>query len=459
MKNYLLLFLLLSSCCAAAQTAAVFSNTNAVYQDNIRSVKCHISEFPLSLPIVEMGKGGSISLHFDDTDAEMKRYLYSLTLCNANWQPSDLADFEYLTGFNENLIRDCQLSVSTLYKYTHYYLSLPNADIKWTKSGNYLLKVYEENNEKTPVLSRRIMVSEPKMQILATMVPPAGSGKTQTHQEIDFKLFHRSMTVSNPKIEISATVLQNHRWDNAITGIRPFFIYQESMDFDYQDLISFPASKEFRVLDMRNFRFKSEFVESILRYRDGYGVKLLPEKKRVNEVNFFYRDANGGFLIENSDDVNRIRDIGYSAKLQNDSWNIRGTGPGKTLYSLNTSNLTPDYAMVSFTYDRPTEFNDADLYVLGEFNDWQPSEANKLTYDAEQRAYKTNILLKQGYYNYTYAVVHKEYPNALDTEETEGNYYETDNEYSILIYYRPFGERYDRLIAVSSFSSTATRGK
>ncbi len=459
MKNYLLLFLLLSSCCAAAQTAAVFSNTNAVYQDNIRSVKCHLTGFPLSLPMIDINGGGSISLHFDDTDAEMKRYLYSLTLCNANWEPSDLADFEYLTGFNENLIRDYQLSVNTLYKYTHYYLSLPNADIKWTKSGNYLLKVYEENNEKTPVLSRRIMVSEPKMQILATMVPPAGTGKTQTHQEIDFTLLHKGTTVRNPKIEMSATVLQNHRWDNAITGVRPFFIHEESMDFDYQDLISFPASKEFRVLDMRSFRFNSQFVESILRYRNGFGVKLFTEKKRVNEVHFFYRDANGSFIVENSEDPGVVNSVSGGTNLLTNLLNINSPNQSTRNSNPNTSDFTADYAMVSFTYDRPTEFSNADLYVLGEFNDWKPSEANKLTYDAEQRAYKTNILLKQGYYNYTYAVVHKEYPTALDTEETEGNYYETDNEYSILVYYRPFGERYDRLIAVSSFSSTATRGK
>ena len=347
MKNYLLSFLLLSSCCAAAQTAAVFSNTNAVYQDNIRSVKCHISGFPLSLPIVDISGSGSISLYFDDIDAELKRYTYSLTLCNANWQPSDLADFEYLTGFNENLIRDYQLSVSTLYKYTHYYLSLPNADIKWTKSGNYLLKVYEENNEKTPVLSRRIMVSEPKMQILATMVPPAGSGKTQTHQEIDFKLLHKGVTVSNPKIEISATVLQNHRWDNAITGIRPFFIYQESMDFDYQDLISFPASKEFRVLDMRSFRFNSQFIESILRYRDGFGVKLFTEKKRVNEVNFFYRDANGGFIVENSEDPGVINSVNGGTNLLTNLLNINSSNQSTRNSNLNTSDFTADYAMVS----------------------------------------------------------------------------------------------------------------
>ncbi|MFQ5446781.1 MAG: DUF5103 domain-containing protein, partial [Saprospiraceae bacterium] len=244
--------------------------------------------------------------------------------------------------------------------------------------------------------------------------------KSRTHQEVDFTITHKGFEIRNPRQELSVTVMQNGRWDNAITDLKPLFSRAEEQVFDYQDKIVFPAGKEFRYLDLRSLRYGSENIQYVDYINDHYEVSLYQDKKRSNGGYREYEDINGNFVIETLDEDN--------------------------------NDLESDYANVLFTLKSPGEMYDYDLYIFGGLSDWQLRPDCRMVYNPAVNAYVGKLLLKQGYYNYLYAAVNKA-TGEIDFEETEGNWFEAKNNYTILVYYRPFGSRYDRLIGAYTFSS------
>lgn len=395
---------------------------NQVFEPNIKSVRFHLDGLPLSYPIIELGSGSQFLLAFDDLDEEeeSKNYVYSLIHCDADWRVSDLSEMEYLDGFSEDLIRDFDFSFNTRKLYTHYRLTLPNRNVNWTRSGNYLLMVFEDEEEKRLVLTRRFMVVEPVFSIEARLTNTADVGKSRTHQEIDFSVFYNGVNVRNPMTEVKATVLQNGRWDNALVGIRPKFLRTDQLIFDYQDAIVFPAGKEYRFLDIRTLQVQVEKIAGIDRYNDRWEVQVVPELSRLQAPYFYERDINGKFVIETKDDRN--------------------------------DELESEYVYVFFTLDVPAPLLDQDVYLFGEMTDWSMKPEYRLVYNDLNTSYVGKVLLKQGFYNYKYVTVHPEKPDSADEEQLEGNWYEAENEYVILVYYRPFGQRYDRLYAARTIA-------
>jgi hypothetical protein len=397
-------------------------NYDYVYVENIKSVRFHLDGLLLTYPIVDLGSSTPLVLSFDDLDGDVKDYSYRLIHCDRDWQPSQLNTMEYLEGFTEELIDNFQYSFKTVQIFTHYRLFLPNNDMRWTISGNYLLAVYEDEGDKVPVITRRFVVVDPKIQIQPRLVRPSQVSKSRTHQEIDFSVDHQRLDIRSPQIEVRAAVLQNGRWDNAVTDLKPFFTRANELVFDYQDKIVFPAGREFRYLDLRSLRFRSENISAIESYRDGYEVILYKDEKRTNQSFFTREDINGKFVIES--------------------------------YDQQDFDLSGDYADVLFTLYSPAELG-GDVYLLGAISDWRPKEAFKMVYNPAINGYVAKVLLKQGYYEYAYGVMPDvEGVRTLDLSETEGNSYETQNDYTILVYYRPFGSRYDQVIGAVTFDTT-----
>jgi hypothetical protein len=360
-------------------------------------------------------------LSFDDLSGEeYKDYVYTIQHCNANWEPSSLLEAEYIDGFTEELIENYEYSFKTKTTYTHYSLYLPNEDMTFTKSGNYLLKVYENEAEKRLALTRRFMVVEPLVSVIPDVVRPAMVSKSDSHQEIDFRITHKGFEIRNPRQELSVVVLQNGRWDNAVTGLQPMFSRQEEQIYDYQDKVVVRAGKEFRYLDLRSLRYPSENVEFI-DYNNGvYDVTLRMDKKRSSSGYLEFEDINGNYVIESLDD--------------------------------NDHDLRSDYANVLFSLYSPSPMTDQEVYIFGALTDWELKPAFKMVFNPAISAYVAKVRLKQGYYNYIYAALPKG-KKAPDFEETEGDWHETRNTYTVLTYYRPFGGRFDRLIGVYNFSS------
>lgn len=418
---------------------------NQVFDEDIHTVQLTLAGSQLSLPIVDLNAGkGSLRLNFDHMGEDFMDYKYTLEHCNSDWQPSDLNYSEYVDGFTDDRITAISNSFNTISTYTHYTLGLPNSNIKWTKSGNYLLKVYDYYKDEL-VLVRRFVVVERLWSIDASFVRTGLSEKKDSWHEIDFSVFLQGMRITLPQKEVKAVILQNGRWDNAVGPIPPYLNLIEKLSFDYHDKIVFPAGKEFRFFDMRTFQVRGEGVKIITEKPQYYEVTLKTDDSRFEHQINYRIDANGRFVIQNLD---RNQDRGANYGL-----NALDLPNLLTLSAAQDSlNRECDYASVLFSIRQNLPIDDADVYVFGELTDWQLKPEFKMEYSHEAQMYYCNAFLKQGYYNYEYVVLDHR-TGEVDIDGLEGNWYETGNNYTILTYFRPFGERYDRLMATATLDS------
>ena len=420
------LLFFLSLLLMAGTIQAQDDNLDRVYLDNIVSIKFHINGLLLSYPIIDRNSGAKLQLSFDDLDGDVKDYFYTIQHCDMNWQPSALTEMEYIDGFIEERINDFQFSFKTFWPFTHYTLTLPNRDMRWTQPGNYILKVYDDTDKRTLAFTRRFVIFNSDVNIQPRIVRAAQVSKLRTHQEIDFVVGHEGFNINSPQQEIRAVILQNGRWDNAITNVEPKFIRPGQIIFDHQDRIVFPGGKEFRPIDLRSLRRVSFNIASVEQSDDGFLVQLKRNQRRNQLAYTTFNDINGNFVIETTDQ--------------------------------NNNNLSAEYVYVLFTLEaqqRP----DLDVYLFGAFTDWRIQEYYKMEYDQSIEAYLGEALLKQGYYDYAYAAVPK-IPNSKrdkkaipDMAVFEGDSNEAVNDYTIIIYYRPFGSRFDQPIGSITFSS------
>ena len=419
MRFPILFLCLLTAYLAPAQNEE-HANYDTVYVDYINSTKFHVEGLFNTVPLINLNSGGRLELTFDDLDTETRNYVYRIVHCDRDWNESSLAMNEYLDGFIYGQIETFALSFNTKTSYVNYQLFLPNREVQFTKSGNYLLHVYEGSTEELPVLTRRFMVVEPLMTVEARLVGAANVSKFDTHQEIDFRVNHPNVDIRSPRTEVTATVLQNGRWDNALRNLQPFLIKPEQLVFDYQDKVVFPAGREYRFADIRSLRTYSGNVVDIRNNKDNWDVTLRKDNKRNNSSGLTQNDLNGGFIIESLDN--------------------------------NRDMVESDYADVLFVFDTQREFWDQEVYLFGGFTDWQIQPWHRMVWNERINAYVGRSFLKQGFYNYSYVTVDQE-SREISTEMTEGDWYETENLYTILVYWRPFGARYDQLVGAQALEA------
>lgn len=400
-----------------------FAFKDSVYTDYIRSVKFHAAGNPLAMPAIPLGSEFGLELSFDDMDTHTREYTVSIIHCNKDWTPSaEINELEYLTGFNNAPIRDISISFNTTVNYMHYSMSLPNSEVGWKISGNYLLKVVDKDDDDKVLITRRFVVYQPLMSIVPAVTRTADVSKSTTHQELDFELQHKGFVVRSPRTELSATILQNKRWDNCISGVTPVFIRSEGEVFDYQDKIVFEAGKEFRFFDMRGMHILGENIESARHVPDGYEVKLRKDRINTYATYLFRKDLNGDYVIDCYDiDVNDCQTQG-------------------------------DYGQVLFTLQSDHELEKQSVYITGALSDWQIKPQFRMEYNPSRGQYEATVLLKQGYYNYQYSVV-DDITGKRDDSLLQGNWYETENSFTIIVYYRGFGDRYDQILAYGVFDS------
>lgn len=410
MKKYcfvIVLWLFVSS--TLAQQTAVY--TNFTYNPQIKSVQCYNTAKEGAFPVIKLNSGEQIMLSFDDLSGQSRTYYYTLEHCNAQWNSSRLSPTEYLQGYTEDRIMDYQYSSGTFQKYVHYEVKLPNQNIAPKLPGNYLLKVYRDGNQEQLIITRRIYVLNPAVGISAEVVPSAIVLRRQTHQKVNFQVNYGGLTVQNPYSDIKVCVMQNARPETAQLNTRPTFIRGSQLIYNDVNQNDFAGGNEFRHFDIRTLKLNSDRVARI--FKDTANTVLLLADERRNTPSYLFQyDNNGRFYIINQD--------GRDARTD------------------------ADYAFVYFSLAATPPSNGSDIYLVGQFNNYHIGAENKMTFDSSHNKYYLNMLLKQGVYDYQY--VQTGPGGTVTGMPLEGSYFETENEYQVLVYYRGPASRWDELV-------------
>lgn len=384
-----------------------------VYKKNIKTPQLYVKGEPLSMPVLFMNGNKKLELHFDDLDSEFHTYSYKIVHCNANWEPSSLNPQEYISGYFNGFIEDYKYSFNTLFSYIHYKLEFPNQELTFTKSGNYIIKVYANNNEDDLLLTRRFFVVEQKLSIESNIHMATLARHRDYKQEVDFTINTQNYNIQDPYTDIQVVLSQNRRWDNAIFNLKPLFVRTPELIYNYEDNNLFDGNNEFRFFDAKDLRYQSMNVDGVQIENGKTHLWVLAEEPRSYKRYYSQQDINGKRLIKRDQS--------------------------------NEQNREADYMLTHFTLKRETPVENADIYVFGELSDWQFKEDFKMEYVEVEKEYRLTTLLKQGYYNYMYATLASG-EKIGDLSVIEGTHSETENDYYFFVYHRQRGETYDRLV-------------
>ena len=355
--------------------------------------------------------GTVLELSFDDLDADSKQYKYKIEHRTHDWQASRLLSSQYINGFDQNTIINVTNSFNTLQNYSHYSVKIPNINTVITKSGNYLLSVLNSYDE--VVFTRRFVLYENAATVAVNVTRSRNTKTVNTQQTIQFSINHPRIRINNPGQEIHVAILKNNNWNESIADLQPTFFKPNQLLYTYTNKTNFWGGNEYLNFDSKIIRNKSLNIVKIIK-EDVYNHYIYPFIYNKFVAYTYNPDINGQFAI-------------------------------RTLEG-NDNNTEADYALMHFTIAVDKMFKEKEVYVYGAFNDFSISKKNRMYYNPKNQTYTANILLKQGFYNYTFATVGNN--NFINTNEINGTFFETENEYTVLVYFKPAGSLYDRVIGV-----------
>lgn len=398
-------------------------NPDNVYDSSIKTILVHPVGDALGMPIISLSQMNPLEISFDDIKAKYQNYYYSVELMNADWSSANISSFDYLQGFNQNRITQYTISSIAIQSYYHYKFTFPNSICRPTKSGNYIIKVYKDANPQQVIFTKRFFVVDDQVSILSTIQEPFDGNISKTHQKVQIRVETKKLSFFQPN-QLQVQVIQNYRYNDAIYVTEPSFIRGSLLEYNSESDLIFPSGKEARWLDLQSLRLKSDRVANFEITNTGTIVNVKPDVSRAATPYFIFKDLNGHFLIANSE-------------------------------SLDSENQN-DYATVVFTYIPPNKLPliGSQLYLSGSLTNNILDATSEMKFNASKGVYQKSLFLKQGYYSYSYVLREKGSTDyLLDFNETEGDHWETENAYTILIYYRPPGARHDHIIGFTTLHS------
>jgi Domain of unknown function (DUF5103) len=392
-----------------------------VYSPTIGTVQFFKQGFELAPPVMELNAQDPLVLRFDDLQPDPEQLSYTLVHCDAQWRASDLMTNQYITGSPTDFVQPAEQSRMTLQPFIQYTVEVPNEFMRPAISGNYLLKVFRNGDQEDLVLTRRFLVFEQRMDVQAKVQASREVELRDIAQQVDLVVRYPGLQITDPFSDISITVLQNMRWDDARTGFKPKFLRDHELVYDFPKEGLFLGGSEWRVYDLKNVRYVTNEVQRIDRSPDGLDeVFLLPDQKRNIRVYVEEPDLNGKLFVRND--------------------------------QVDGDPLGADYTWVNFTLKLDGPLSGGDIYVYGGFSDFQCRKENRMIWMPDMKAYTLRTKVKQGFVNYCYAYLP---PGAAKPDLTtiEGSHFQTENDYLVLVYAKDYSMRCDRLLGVAFVNS------
>lgn len=368
-------------------------------QSQIRTVQCYPVGSPFAEPVIELGSGQQLFFSFDDLSSETNSYTYKIVHCDPDWNNSNLSSFTYLTGFFSNPLDNYEYSFNTVVPYTRFTLNLPNEEVGIKLSGNYLLQVYNDQNPDSAVVSQRFAVVENKVGIAASVVNSTNPTFLYTSRQLNFTVNYTGLQIYNPVRDTRVYVTQNQD-PNSRRNFTPTFVRQNQLVYGNGSDNIFNGLSPFRNFQCSSLVYYTRYVKDVLKGPEGrYNFILVPGT--VPQRYIPTPDRGGNFYIE-------------AENVQN-------------------SDLEADYIVAHFAILYPEPIPGAEVYIYGKFADWQLLPELKMDYDAKNKAYVGQAELKQGYYDYMFAVVPSK-EKKPDLVTMQNNFYQTPDEYNIRFY-------------------------
>ena len=409
-QSFVFLFLLFCS--------SLFSQNEfeIVEPNHIKTVILQPTKPDSYVPIMRLGE--SFILSFDDLEADQKYYYYKIQHFDFNWQPSGLSEREYIKGYDGDRIRSDENSFNTLQFYTHYSIVFPNRSTQLLLSGNYMISVLDENDN--IVFTRRLVLYESLVNVGVSVHRSRKIATLDTKQNVQFVINHPNLLINNPKVEIKTVLMQNNNWQTAIYNLVPQFYRGTQLLYKYLDVTNFWAGNEFLYFDSKAVRFSNVYIRRVDSGPDLYHTILYANDERIDNPYAINPDINGNFVVRNVD----------------------GSGD---------SNIEADYTWVFFSLNTLEDLRGKRVFVNGNFNNWRNDAMNELFYNSASGLYEAQILIKQGFYNYQFVTL--DTTGNFSNHDIDGSFYQTENDYTILVYYRKIGDRYDSVIGIGEANS------
>jgi hypothetical protein len=363
---------------------------------------------------VHLRGGVPIEINFDLLGTIPEYYTYRVLHCDADWTLSQLSPPEYLDGLQNHPVNDYAHSFNTTMDYVNYRLLIPNENVRLKVSGNYVVQILPLNDSQ-PVINACFSVLEPQTEIRMQASPLTDKGANTRYQSVGFEINYGN-DIQSPVRDLKVYLLQNNRFDNEASLIKPLHLQNRKAVYDHSPALIFDASNEYRSFEMTTVRYEGMNIAAVEYFAPYYHTTLKPGALRSNRAYLFSEDINGRFFVRNN--------------------------------GAEDSDIEADYHFVHFylPVDKPLAEN---VYILGEAFNNLLDERSQMEYSPADRGYVKSVLLKEGYYNYLY-VTRKGPASPASASLIEGDYYQTENEYRVMVYARPVGVRYDKLIGVQT---------
>lgn len=392
-------------------TLAMTAQRHEIMSDHIATLQVVADNDWLTMPVIRLNSGQRIHIEFDDLTHQYNRYAYKVIHCEADWTESEeLFESDYIEGFADgNTIDEMEESLNTNQLYTHYSLTLPNEHCRLKMSGNYKVEVYDDNDDSEPMLTACFMVVEPVMTVRMEVTPNTDIDVNKSHQQVSMEVGYNGLQVLQPERQIHTVVLQNGRWDNARLNAKPQYTMADGLRWDHNRDLIFDAGNEYRKFEVLDTDHPTLGIDRIRWDGKQFHAFVFADEPRPNYL--YDEDANGAFYIRNSDNIE--------------------------------NNRISDYVQVHFQLMCPQPVS-GDVYVNGVWTNDRFLEQYRMEYDYGSSSYQLTLPLKMGYYSYQYVMLDAD--GFAQVMPTEGSFFQTENEYYALVYYRQQGGRTDRLV-------------